>query len=255
MPGPLDAPPFADLEDRLLRAGVAPRHVRRYLRELTEHLADLTEAQRAAGYDGEDAALRARALLGPDEELAAAMDQPRFQSLAARFPWLAFTLLPPLLTLVGLALPVLLLAGLARGDEYLLGHHGMPAPGWFRPFAETLAGLCNFAVLPLVALLLTVTAWRQRLNAGWLLLSAALLLGLVAQMGSEFPTAAELLQHKKGTLSIGMGYRLGFDGLLQDVAARRFRGLVIDALILLPPMLLLLARWRLRDGTRHARAA
>ena len=31
-----------ELRERLLRAGVAPRHVRRYLTELREHWADLT---------------------------------------------------------------------------------------------------------------------------------------------------------------------------------------------------------------------
>ena len=64
---------FEGLREILLKGGVAPRHVRRYLAELSEHLDDLTEKQRAQGYDGEDAALRARALLGEDRELAAAM--------------------------------------------------------------------------------------------------------------------------------------------------------------------------------------
>ena len=43
--------PFESLEDRLLRGGIAPRHVKRYLRELDEHLSDITEAQAAAGQD------------------------------------------------------------------------------------------------------------------------------------------------------------------------------------------------------------
>ena len=51
--------PFDPLRERLLRAGIAPRHVRRYLRELTEHLADLTAEQRAVGYDEADAAMLA----------------------------------------------------------------------------------------------------------------------------------------------------------------------------------------------------
>jgi hypothetical protein len=40
---------FDELRERLLRAGVAPRHVRRYLRELSEHLADLRAEEERAG--------------------------------------------------------------------------------------------------------------------------------------------------------------------------------------------------------------
>ena len=32
---------FPELRERLLRAGVAPRHVRRYLNELGDHFTDL----------------------------------------------------------------------------------------------------------------------------------------------------------------------------------------------------------------------
>lgn len=53
--------PFEALRERLLTAGIAPRHVRRYLAELNDHLDDRTQAQRDAGYDTEDAKIRARA--------------------------------------------------------------------------------------------------------------------------------------------------------------------------------------------------
>ena len=113
MPAPSEA--FANLEDRLLRGGIAPRHVKRYLRELSEHLADLTAAQRDAGFDAEDAAARARAALGPDQELADAMLKQRdFRSLPARFPWAVFSLVPLLVTIAGTAFPVLLVGVFAK---------------------------------------------------------------------------------------------------------------------------------------------
>lgn len=65
--------PFDALREALLQAGIAPRHVRRYIQELSDHLNDLISAQNARGYDGEDALTRARALIGSDEELIAAM--------------------------------------------------------------------------------------------------------------------------------------------------------------------------------------
>src|SRR5258705_6242599 len=97
---------FDALRETLLKGGFAPRHVRRYVRELDEHLDDLTAQQRASGYDGEDAALRARARLGDDAELAQAMlEQPGMRSWATRLPWLVFLLLPPILTaVIGLVL-------------------------------------------------------------------------------------------------------------------------------------------------------
>ena len=45
--------PFDAVAETLLKGGIAPRRVRRYVRELDEHLDDLTEQQRAVGYDDE----------------------------------------------------------------------------------------------------------------------------------------------------------------------------------------------------------
>jgi hypothetical protein len=42
---------FESLRDRLLRGGVAPRHVTRYLRELTEHLEDLIAEEEQGDLD------------------------------------------------------------------------------------------------------------------------------------------------------------------------------------------------------------
>jgi hypothetical protein len=47
--------PFRDLRERLLRARVAPRHVRRYLSELADHLADLRTEEERAGRSPADA--------------------------------------------------------------------------------------------------------------------------------------------------------------------------------------------------------
>ena len=56
--------PFNELRERLLRAGVAPRHVRRYLKELADHLADLREEEKVAGRSLQDAESAALARLG-----------------------------------------------------------------------------------------------------------------------------------------------------------------------------------------------
>lgn len=69
MPGPQ----FNDLRLELLRGGVAPFYVRRAILELGEHYADLESDALAAGMSSDEAARYARALLGREESLAAAI--------------------------------------------------------------------------------------------------------------------------------------------------------------------------------------
>jgi hypothetical protein len=92
------ATPFVDLRERLLRAGLAPRHVRRYLAELSEHLVDLTAEEQRAGRSDVDAQAAALLRIGGIEDLARAMiEQRQFQSWSAGAPWAMFGLVPPLL--------------------------------------------------------------------------------------------------------------------------------------------------------------
>jgi hypothetical protein len=168
--------PFEHLRETLLQGGVAPRHVRRYLAELREHLQDLTTQQQAAGHDPQDAVLRARALLGSDGELAAAMlEQKQFRSLAARAPWAVFLLLPPL---TAIAIGMVLIGSLvALGAYYdLIGLHAPPPPPWFQALATNVVAIANLAMMPLAATWFTAIAARQRLKLAWPLATTVLLL-------------------------------------------------------------------------------
>jgi hypothetical protein len=97
--------PFDRLGERLLAAGIAPRHVSRYLTELTEHLEDLRAEGDRAGEDRAQAEAVALSRLGAPDDLARAMiERPEFRSWATRTPWAAFVtfiIAPPLtLTLI-----------------------------------------------------------------------------------------------------------------------------------------------------------
>jgi hypothetical protein len=247
---------FEALRERLLKGGIAPRHIRRYLRELEEHYADLYAAQREAGLNEADAAMVARAQLGEDENLANAMlEQRDFRALSARFPWAVFPLAPPLVAAIGFAVPVLLLAVLSRLYRFWTGTAEFVAPGWYRLLAEALIGFANFAPMPLAMLLLAILVRRQRLSLLWLLPGALLLLPLVVDVQGEFPTAAELRQHKTGSLSVGMGWAWsGLPGRLgQELAAGTYSGLARQLLILLPPLALFAIRLsQRRKGDVHA---
>ena len=171
--------PFDGLEDQLLRGGIAPRHVKRYLRELSEHLADLTEAQAAAGFDADDAAARARAALGPDTELADAMLKQRdFRSLSARFPWLVFGVMPPLAVVFAffLLLPFMIVLGHLGGAIDTHNKLALPVPAWFDWAKTIILFAANLLIGTSLAFFLARMAARQRMKLAWPLAAMALIL-------------------------------------------------------------------------------
>lgn len=109
---------FERLSERLLHAGIAPRHVRRYVRELSDHFDDLVREEKAHGSSRELAETRALSRLGTDDDLAEAMlARPEMRSLTSRYPWAVFGIGP-------IALLVLsVLAGVYL-EIWLLNHTG-----------------------------------------------------------------------------------------------------------------------------------
>jgi hypothetical protein len=227
---------FENLRETLLKGGVAPRHVRRYLAELSEHLDDLTAQQSEAGYDAEDAAIRACAKLGSDAELAGAMlEQKKFRSLAARAPWAVFGLLPPLAVMTAFFALMGALALVANACG-IIAHHGINAPHWFRLLVQAAILFGNFALAPLLTLAFVVSATRQRLWPGWPL-SAILLIALLdMQLHVNFPAPGA----RGGSLSLGAALWMDhFDSLIQNWL------LVLTQLLLtLAPALLLYRKHR-----------
>jgi hypothetical protein len=192
--------PFENVHEGLLRAGVAPRHVRRYERELTEHLDDLIAMQKARGYESEDAQLRARALLGPDEELTSAMlASGRFRSLSAHAPWLVF----------GVA-PLFVIAGLLTGVSFTMvgvwhfGLAGHVAPGapWLNDLLRLWCGMVTVATGPLAATFFMILALRQRLPLRWPTVAVLIVAILTAFMIFVVKLP---LPHKAGEISVGWG--------------------------------------------------
>jgi len=194
--------PFETVAETLLKGGVAPRHVRRYVRELQDHLGDLTERQRAAGYDEDDAAIRARARLGDDGELAQAMlNQPGLRSWPARLPWLVFVALPPVVTAAaGLALYVCVYF---IGDGAAKIHAVLPLPesGLIR-FSVAAMTAINVLAVPVMATVLVILARRQRLKIRWPLIGIALLLLATPLLSSRF---GHNYHDHKGSLGLHYG--------------------------------------------------
>ena len=197
---------FTELGERLLRAGVAPRHVRRYVKELADHLSDLRAEEERSGRSQEDAKAAALARLGSVEHLAQAMlEQSQLKSWSARAPWAMFGL-GPLLFL---------------GGAYLLACVYLWC-GWtlFKPAADTpfggaagpMYGLANmyfqagkfyYIVAPiLVGWAIAVVAARQRLKAIWPMVA----LLLVAWMGATARIQASRTDVPHGLGHISMNF-------------------------------------------------
>jgi hypothetical protein len=159
-------PMLRNVREKLLREGIAPRHVNRYVIELRDHLSDLIERESTTGLDRKAAHVRAHALLGTESQLVQAMlDRGPPRSLAARAPVVAFGLLP-IIALVSLTI--------------LLGVLSM---GWFNPYRDvpladlpsgisTLSGaitmLGSYGIGLLLVLGCVLTAVRQRLTTPWM---------------------------------------------------------------------------------------
>ena len=172
---------FDDLRERLLRAGVAPRHVRRYLAELRHHHDDLLAEERTHGVTGSRADEAANTRLGSDEELATALlAKPQLRSVSARYPWLVFGILPPLAVIMGLVLLVIVSQQLVVTTGAYIPRQGFrsPVPTWLAWGYNGMMFAVNFLIVPLLGALLAWAAHRQRMRLIWPLLGMLLLLSL-----------------------------------------------------------------------------
>lgn len=196
---------FVELREQLLRAGVAPRHVRRYLDELTDHVADLREEEVGAGKAGIDAENAALERLGNAEQLAEAMlARPELRAWSARAPWAVFS--------VG---PVVLLSGLYLiACTLLWTGWQMFLPGRSTPFVpiDGVAGIyfgvgrmLYFGGPVLVGWGIGLLAARQRLGLSWPGAGVALvaLIGGMARVWAIGPATAGMPGHVHLGLTLG----------------------------------------------------
>jgi hypothetical protein len=228
--------PFNELRERLLRAGVAPRHVRRYINELSDHLADLRAEEERAGRSRVEAEAAAMARLGGIEELAKAMiEQRQFRAWSARAPWAVFGL-GPLCVLAGAWFISLFI--LWTGWQIFLPLASTPFVGLIDRWAILYFGvgrLLYFGAPIFIGWLLGLVAARQRMNALWPTVGVATiaLLGALAQVHANPPAAPGGLRH----VSLGFAQINSLD----DISTTAFHSAVILGLAVLPwPWLL----WR-----------
>jgi hypothetical protein len=231
--------PFNDLRERLLRAGVAPRFIHRYLVELADHLRDLTDEEMRTGLSRNEAESAALGRLGTTDELARAMvEQRHFQSWCVRAPLAVF----------GVA-PLCMLAAAWFVALFILWS------GWkmFLPFADTpfgggpVHGFANlyfqigratyFSAPVVVGWTMGMVAARQRLNAIWPVVAFL----LVALAGGTLQVQAT--RAAGGAKHVGMSLASGPFG--QVLFADLQHATIFLSLMLLPYLL-----WRAQRARR-----
>jgi len=222
--------PFPELRERLLRAGIAPRHVRRYLSELSDHLADLTAEEQSHGLPPTEARTAALARLGtPDTLTAAALAQPGARSLTARAPWAIFSLTPLLLLA---AVWFFSLCLLRLGWQIFLPQAATPFGHGPLPFFDPqniyfqLNRSLYLGAPILVGWCMLLVAARQRLNALWPVVSLAILAVLAA---------TSHVQANREAIPTGLGH-IRVDFALRPAAQNEY-ALVVFLLALAPYLL------------------
>jgi len=205
---------FEGLSQRLLRAGIAPRHVKRLISELEAHFVDLVAEQRSVGLSQAESESQAAVRLGTDDVLIAnILARPELHSWARQWPWLAFVLLPLLALPLQFVLSMLAAVGVVSFSTQVLGmtaHHpgvvpwvvaGLQAYGmWIAPIAAASAA-CFLAV-------------RSGAPLAWPIVGSALIALLGAATNASFEWSPAV---PRGALSAGIGPDLGLTGGLRAI--------------------------------------
>ncbi len=231
-------PQFRALKERLLHAGIAPKHVRRYVAELEDHFDDLVHEETTRGLDKSTAENAALNRLGDDETLAQTMlDRPELKSLTARYPWAVFGIAPPVLLAVAVYLGILANAGLFSvvGAAPAVG---ADMPDWIKAAVAAWHGLLMYAAPLAVAVAVGIIGLRQRTEIAWLILGAS----IVVMLGS-FLEIGMVWSELPGQSSLSVGLHVSGKNAL------------IGGLVRLPINLLVLAGfywlWRRRESAHE----
>lgn len=219
---------FEDLSRRLLRAGIAPRHVQRLITELEAHFSDLVTELRSTGLPPAESESQAAVRLGTDDVLAAnILARPELQSWARQWPWLAFVLLPLLALPVQFVLSMVAAVGVVAFSTQVLGltalHPGAVhwVVGALQAYAVWIAPLVTAGAGCLLAV-------RCGAPVTWPIVGSTLVALLGAATNASFAWSPAV---PRGALSAGIGMHSADAGFAMSLRA------ALTLLIILVPFL------------------
>jgi hypothetical protein len=194
-------PHFEALRERLLRAGIAARHVRRYIAELRDHFDDLVRDEIARGASRSVAESNARARLGSDNALAEVMlARPGMRSVAVRYPWATFGIAPALLVFAAIVAAMLIEVAIIKTAHAFVPH---PAAAQREAMLSVVAvwnWLATTAAPLAIAAALCAIGLRQRISARWIFAGIA-----IACVLGAFQAINLTDDGHHGELSVGSG--------------------------------------------------
>lgn len=221
-------PCFDRLSEHLLRAGIAPRHVRRYTRELNDHFDDLVREEVDGGASRALAETRALSRLGSEDTLAAAMlARPELRSFMARFPWAVFGVGPIALLALSVAAALVAEMGIIQAATIWAPLLGVtPGPAAAHGFTQIMLVWNTLAIYGAPLLFAWLFHWagtRQRMPQAWIITGVVLVcvvgafqnltfydtgckgcghLGLTSGLFPPFPNLAESIARAAANLAI-----------------------------------------------------
>jgi len=176
---------FHGLRIRLLRGGVAPKHVNRTLKELRHHFTDLEHKAMSEGLSQSEAAAFATEQIGdPELIVKEALARPELKSWAHRWPWGIYGVLPVIalaLTVVGSILVlvnVLEIAESSSGLSPAAFANAMFDQWWVRALIETWRVSMVYVLPVLFAGVLCVFAAKRDASLLWPTIGVLLVLFL-----------------------------------------------------------------------------
>lgn len=196
-------PRFDDVKERLLRSGVAPRHVRRYIGELGDHFDDLVGEAMAGGMTRGGAEKNARARLGRDHDLAKVMlERPELRSWSTCYPWAVFVLGPAVLPLTALVAAVFV-EGFCFNviTTFYKNPAHLPPPTWFNDIVSAWNWSATHVLPLIIAILLCLMGIRQRTKPAWIFAAVA-----IACIGGAFQQLSWYDNGFHGELTLTSGF-------------------------------------------------
>lgn len=226
---------LGNVREGLLRAGIVPRHVDRYVLELGDHMAELVARERAAGLDAHAAEAKARVLLGTDAQLVQAMiDSGAPRSLAARAPWAILGIAPVVVLVASMIL-------LGAGSMAILAPYaelsGSAVPAHVHVIGLAITLLGSYVIAPALAAACIAIALRQRLSSRWVWTGLALIALASGPLGIhiDFPQLESGLPGGiRGSLiqTVHAAGRVDFQATLLVMSLRAFALLALSTLVL-----------------------
>jgi hypothetical protein len=160
---------FELLCERLLRAGISPRHVRRYVRELRDHYDDAIQEELGKGAGRAAAEESAAKRLGEADHLVeSALARPELLSWSRRWPWAVYIVAPLLFYPAAFVATILVMVGLTPDGE-------LPYPASLLEVLKAIRLLGLYVVPVITASAFAMLARRRGVSRGWAWTSIALI--------------------------------------------------------------------------------